>query len=144
MTKDRRNYLRYPVRVPIRLRIGKDPVAIKTQSGDLSEGGLYFLWHTELPSGTPVQVTLPVESRLFELKGSVAYSAKEGATGLFRTGISFRGRVSAFRAKLAEEILRIQEFRERSSEKAGCSVSEEEAARKWIKQYAEKFSEIYQ
>lgn len=143
MTKDRRNYLRYPVQVPMRIKIGKDPVAIKTQSGDLSEGGLYFLWHTELRRGTAVQVTLPVESRLFELKGSVAYSAREGATGLFRTGVCFKGKVSAFRAKLAEEILRIQEFREKTSEKAGFAVSEEEAARRWIKQYAEKFSEIY-
>ena len=143
MKEDRRQFPRHPLQVPIRVRIAGDPIPVKSQTGDLSEGGLYFYWTRELSKGTGVFVAIPVLTRVFEMTGEVAYSSQDLETRLYRTGVSFTQPTSAFRAKLAEEILRIREFREKASETAGRRISEEEAARKWIKKYAEKFSEIY-
>ena len=141
--EERRQFLRHPLRVPIQVRIVGDPILVKSQTGDLSEGGLYFFWTRELSKGTGVSVAIPVLTRVFEMTGEVAYSSQDLETRLYRTGVSFTRPASAFRAKLAEEILRIRRFREEASKAAGHQISEEEAALKWIKKYAEKFSEIY-
>lgn len=143
MNEERRQSLRHPLQVPIQIRIAGDSLPVKSQTGDLSEGGLHFYWTRELSKGTGVSVAIPVLTRVFEMTGEVAYSSPDLETRLYRTGVSFTQPTSAFRAKLAEEILRIRQFREKASEAAGRLISEEEAARKWIKKYAEKFSEIY-
>lgn len=143
MKEERRQFPRHPLQVPIQVRIAGDPIPVKSQTGDLSEGGLYFYWTRGLSKGTGVSVAIPVLTRVFEMTGEVAYSSPDLETRLYRTGVSFTQPTSAFRAKLAEEILRIRQFREKASEAAGRLISEEEAARKWIKKYAEKFSEIY-
>lgn len=143
MELERRSSLRHPIQVPIQVRVAGDDTSRKSQTGDLSEGGLHFYWNRELSRGTALSVTIPVMSRLFQMVGAVVYSQKDSLTNLYRTGVSFEEPGSSFRAKLAEEILRIQKFQEEASRTAGHPLSEEEAARKWIKKYAEKFSEIY-
>lgn len=143
MRKERRKFLRYPIKVPVQLQLEDDPQAVKSQTGDLSEGGLHFYWIRALAVGAPAQVTLPVLDRLFRLTGQVIYSFKDQVTGLFRTGVSFKEPTSAFQAKMAEEILRIQKFREELSRKTGVAVSEEEAAKEWVKKYSKEFAEVY-
>lgn len=141
--KEKRRFLRYPIKVPMKLRLDQEDTPIQSQTGDLSKGGLHFYWMQELETGTLIRVTIPVLSRLFKLNGKVTYSLKDHITGLFRTGISFEGPVNSFRAKLAEEILRIKKYRTQVSKKTGHFVSEEEAAQKWIREYSKDFSEIY-
>ncbi len=68
------------------------------------------------------------------------YSKEDRKTGAYRTGVSFHDPCSALRAKLAEEALKILEYRKTLSKELGREVSEEEAAEKWIKEYAEQFS----
>ena len=46
---------------------------------------------------------------------------------------------SAFKARLAEEILRIHEFRNKLSRSIGSELTEEEAAVRWIAEYAKTF-----
>lgn len=140
---ERRQSLRYPIRVRIRLQLGVDPAVIHSQTGDLSEGGLHFLWMQALAKGSPLRVTLPILDRAFKMTGRVAYSNRDVVTGLFRIGVAFREPSSAFRMKLAEEILRIQKFREEYSQEEGYEISDEEAAVKWIQKYSREFAKIY-
>lgn len=143
MKKERRKFLRCPLKIPIQLQLPKDRVPIHSRTGDLSEGGLHFYFVRQLARGTIFQVKIPVAGRLFQIAGEVVYSLRDEVTGLFRTGLLFKEPASAFRVKIAEEILRIQKFREELSRKAGFAVSEEEAAQEWIKKYSKEFAEVY-
>lgn len=143
MRAERRKFLRTPLKIPVELQLPKDRIPIHSQTGDLSEGGLHFYFVRELVPGTVLQVKLHVAGRLFRLTGEIVYSFRDEITGLFRTGLKFKEPASAFRAKIAEEILRIQKFREELSRKTGAAVSEEEAAQEWVKRYSKAFSEIH-
>ena len=140
---ERRRSLRHPIKVRVRLQLTGDPAVTRSQTGDLSEGGLHFFWVRSLAKGMPLRVTVPVLNQAFKMTGKVIYSVRDTVTGLFRTGISFIETSSAFRMKLAEEILRIQKFRDEISEKQGHMVSEDEAALAWIQKYSKEFSRIY-
>ena len=140
---ERRRSLRHPIKVRLRLQLTGDRAVTRSQTGDLSEGGLHFFWVRALAKGTSLRVTVPVLKQAFKMTGKVVYSVRDTITGLFRTGISFIETSSAFRMKLAEEILRIQKFRDEISEKQGYMISEEEAALTWIQKYSKDFSKIY-
>lgn len=142
-TPERRQFLRFPIRVRVRLRLADDPGPIRSQTGDLSGGGLYFYWIRVLAKGSLFKVNLPVLDRAFNFTGRVVYSVKDALTGLFRTGVAFREPSSVFRKKLDEEILGIQKLRDKLSQKEGYPVSDDEAAAKWIQKYSREFAKIY-
>ncbi len=142
--KERRQYLRHPIRVPIKVQMGKKDITLKSQTGDLSQGGLQFLTAEQIPQGTLIDVTIPMGDRLFRLYGWVVWVSSDSKSGLFKTGVSFDQPVMSFRAKLAEEVHRIREFRDETERKTGRPISEEEAASIWIDKYAQKFAELYQ
>lgn len=49
----------------------------------------------------------------------------------------------AFGDYMGEQISRILEFKERLEKEKGRSISLDEAARHWVRQYAERFREYY-
>jgi hypothetical protein len=57
--------------------------------------------------------------------------------------VAFLDAESAFRAKLAEEMIQITEYRERILKDEGREMSEEEAAQEWIAKYAKSFSYLF-
>lgn len=144
VVKERRQHLRHPIRVPIKVQLGKKNITLKSQTGDLSEGGLQFITAEEISKGSLIDVTIPVGDRVFRLYGWVVWTSPDPKSGLFKTGVSFDQPVMAFRAKLAEEVTRIRQFREETERKMGHPVSDEEAAKIWIDKYAQKFGELYQ
>ena len=98
------------------------------------------MWPEAIPQGTRVQISIPLEQQLFKINALVTHSEHDEDTELFRTGVSFEDAVSSFRAKLAEEILLIRQYREKVSLLKGRQFSEEEAARMWIYRNAENFA----
>ncbi len=142
MENEKREFFRHPIKVPIQLtRVENDP-ASNTHAEDLSQGGLAFFWPEPIPEGTPLQLSIPVEKQLFKMNARVTHSQKDADTGLFKTGVCFENFVSSFRAKLAEEILQIRQFREKMSLLRGHQFSEEEAAKIWIDRNAENFAKM--
>lgn len=142
--KERRQHFRHPIRVPIRVQIGKKDITLKSQTGDLSQGGMQFLTAERIDKGASIDVTIPIGDRIFRLYGWVVWTAVDAKSGLLKAGVSFDQPVMAFRAKLAEEVHRIREFRDQTEKKTGRAISEEEAAGIWIEKYAQKFAELYQ
>jgi hypothetical protein len=55
----------------------------------------------------------------------------------------FRDPESAFRAKLAEQMLRIEEYQRDLNAHLGKKVNSETAARRWIEKYAGRFSDLF-
>lgn len=138
--KNRRRFYRHPIEIPVQVTELK---TVSSRTVDVSEGGISFVCDHYLEKGTSVEVAVPAHDHLFRMHAHVAYSRKDTLTGLFRTGVSFDDLDSLYRAKLAEEILCIEKYREELSQKNGRDITEEEAAREWIKKNAKKFGEIF-
>ena len=139
--KERRGFFRHPIRVPIRLRLAKKE-AVPSQSEDLSLGGLSFVWPRKLARGARLDITIPVKEKLFELHAKVAYAREDRKTARYAIGVSFTDFPSAFKARLAEEVLQILEFRKTRSLEVGHEVSEEEAASQWVRDNAARFPTV--
>jgi len=140
MENEKRKFFRHPIKVPIQLTKVDDDTALNSRAEDLSQGGLAFFWPEPIPEGTYLQLSIPVEKQLFKMKAHVTHSEKDADTGLFKTGVCFEDSVSSFRAKLAEEIIQIRQYREKMSLLRGQPFSEEEAAKIWIDRNAEDFA----
>ena len=140
MDSEKREFFRHPIKVPIQLTRVENDTAVNARAEDLSQGGLAFLWPESIAEGTPLQLSIPIEKQLFKMKARVTHSQKDTDTGLFKTGVCFEDSVSSFRAKLAEEIIEIRQYREKMSLLRGRQLSEEEAAKTWIDRNAENFA----
>ena len=138
--KERRQYFRHPISVPIQLRVAER--CFDSNSSDISLGGLNFSWSKKLSKGTLLDIKIPVKEKSFEVKARVVFSKEDRKTARYHTGVSFTDFPSAFKAKLAEEVLQILEFRKSLSRELGREISEEEAARKWISEFAGNFPSI--
>jgi hypothetical protein len=137
--RDKRYFFRHPLHMPIQLRLAPAQNDAAAETRDISLGGLKFLWPYKLLAGTQVDIDIPVRSKHFQVKARIAYSREDKRAPGFQTGATFTDFSSAFRAKLAEEILDIIEYRKKIVTETGVDVSEEEAAQLWVKQEAEKF-----
>ncbi len=142
MENDKRQFYRHPIKVPIQLTKVEVGSCSKVRSEDLSQGGLSFFWPEPLPEGAHLQISIPVEKQLFKMNAHVTHCQKDDAMGLFKTGVCFEDAASAFRAKLAEEIIEIRQYCEKMSLLRGKKFSEEESAQLWIERNAEHFSKL--
>lgn len=140
MENEKRKFFRHPIKVPIQLTQVENKPSVNSRAEDLSQGGLAFFWPEPIPEGTHLELGIPVEKQLFKVEGHVTHSQKDIHTGLFRTGVCFENSLSAFRAKLAEEILRIREYCEKMSLLRGRQITEEEAAQLWVDRHAADFA----
>jgi c-di-GMP-binding flagellar brake protein YcgR len=142
MENEKRKFFRHPIKVPIQLTRVENPTTMNGRAEDLSQGGLAFFWPEPIPEGTHLLLSIPVEKQLFQMKAHVTHSQKDTTTGLFKTGVCFKDSVSSFRAKLAEEIVQIRQYREKMSLLRGQPFSEEDAAKVWIERNAENFAKV--
>ena len=140
--KERRKFFRHPIQVPIRLKPLEKSLSTVSRSVDLSLGGLNFIWPKKLSKGLLLDITIPVKEKLFEIRAKVAYSREDRKTARYSTGVTFVDFPSAFKARLAEEVLEILQFRKLISRDKGHEVSEEEAASQWVREHAARFPAI--
>ena len=140
--KEKRHFFRHPIHVPIKLRVARTDRPLASQSSDISLGGLNFSWPRKLSRGTLIDITIPVREKFFDVKAKVIYSKEDRRSARYRTGVSFVDFPSAFKARLAEEVLQILEYRKSISRELGHEVSEEEAAKKWVGEFAHHFDQL--
>ena len=88
-------------------------------------------------------VDIPIREKFFHIRARVVYSREDTQTSLYKTGVTFEDTDSLFKAKLAEEILAIEKFREKLVRLEGREVTEEEAASQWISKYGKKFGDLF-
>lgn len=140
---EKRRFFRHPLNVPVKFHELTTHFFDRTSSVDLSEGGICFLSNRFLSLGTYLSVSIPVSDQVFEIQGRVAYCNKVSIQESFRVGVAFQDTSNAFRAKLAEQMLKIKEFQREISNSSGEEISEEEAARKWIEKHAKHFAYLF-
>ena len=137
--KERRQYFRHPISVPLQLRVAAYDRSFLSNSSDISLGGLNFSWSKKLAKGTMIDIKIPVKEKSFDVKARVVFSKEDKKTARYHTGVSFTDFPSAFKAKLAEEVLQILEFRKSLARELGREITEEEAASKWVSEFAARF-----
>ncbi len=142
-TQNKRRFYRHPVSVPIQYHELQSRSFNRSSSVDLSEGGICFMAEHFLAKGAGVSLKIPVGDSVFEVQGQIAYCSRVASLNMYRTGVAFSDATSAFRAKLAEQILEIRSYQKSLAKKTGKDLSEEEAAREWIAKFAKHFSSLF-
>lgn len=137
--KEKRSFIRHPIHTPLQLHIPTEAAPIPSEAVDLSLGGLSFLWRNRLPRGENINLDILIKEKIFSINARVVFSKEDRKTGKYRTGVCFVDRPSAFKARIAEEALEIIEYRKNLSKELGRSVTEEEAAKKWVQRFAAEF-----
>lgn len=140
---ERRSYERHPIRVPLAVRPRDGSRRFVSEVGDLSEGGLSFACPEPMPEGSTLEIELPVNNERFMLIGAVASCVEATGARTFRVGLAFVNPEMHFRMKIAEQFLRISELQRDLSRERGAEVSIEEAAQRWVDQYAKSFADLY-
>jgi len=140
---EKRKFIRHLLVSPLEYTIEKDGKTGKTETINVSEGGLLFMAKEEVPPGVDIDIHMPLYEKVFHIKAKVVHSVKDPESGLFRIGVAFSSYSDAFKVKLIEQIYLIEEYRVLRSLQLGKEVSLQEASQEWIKRYSERFKKLY-
>jgi len=88
-------------------------------------------------------IKMPFEDKVFDIKGEVVRCVRNSETKFFDIAVNFVKAQEAFKAKMIEQVYLISGYRDMLSVRSGKEISLEEASRKWIKRYSEKFGKLY-
>lgn len=140
--REKRKFFRHPIHVPIKVSIenASSKSSHSSEANDISLGGISFFCKDRIPKGVFLILSIPVNEKIFEnIHAKVAYCVEDKRSVGFRTGVEFTDPPSAFKAKLAEEALQILQYQKELTRQSGKDVSEEEAATRWIRRFANHF-----
>jgi len=135
---EKRKYIRHPSDIPIEIisrRAGKDSEKILS---NISFGGLCFKSGIAFEKGDVVKIKITNVRPPFEAEGRVMWCSA-GGPGEFDVGVEFTGEGDAFRARMVEQVCRIEKYRQDALKLEGRSLTGSQAALEWIIKYADKF-----
>jgi len=142
--QERRRFIRHLLVNPLKFKIEEAAEDYqKTNTVDMSEGGLMFTSRKDVEAGSIIKLQMPLYEKVFKIKAKVVHSKKEGSTGLFSIGVAFTTYTDAFKVKLIEQIYLIEEYRVLRSLQTGKELTIQEASEEWIKRYSERFQKLY-
>ncbi|MFQ5953077.1 MAG: PilZ domain-containing protein [Candidatus Omnitrophota bacterium] len=140
--RERRRFIRHLLVNPLEFQV-YDEEPERTETINVSEGGLLFTSKEDVAPGTHIKIQMPLYEKVFKIKARVVHCNKDAASGLYRIGVSFLTYSDAFKVKLIEQIYLIEEYRVLRSLQLGREISLQEASREWIKRYSETFERLY-
>jgi hypothetical protein len=146
--KERRRFIRHPVCFPLKYKVvskhdkgyGKE---MASTTVNMSQGGLLFTAQRRVKTDVVIQIKMPFQDKIFNVKAKVAHCEKSAETKFYNIGVYFYRFADAFKVKLIEQMYLISEYRDLRSMQLGREVSLEEASREWIKRYSERFKRLY-
>ncbi len=145
---ENRKFIRHPLCMPLAYKVlggrKKDKKEEeRTQTVNVSLGGLLFYSKNMVKEGTRIVINMPFEDKMFKVKALVVRCTKNPETRLFDVAVTFMRIQEAFKVKMIEQIYLIAEFRDLLSLQSGSQVSLEDASKKWIKRYSARFKKLY-
>ena len=140
---ERRRYIRHLLVNPLEFQVSEEKDFEKTETIDVSEGGLMFTSKKKVSPGAIIKLQMPLYDKIFKIKAKVVHTTKDKATDLYKIGVSFATYADAFKVKLIEQIYLIEEYRVLRSLQMGKEMSLQEASKEWIKRYSERFQKLY-
>ena len=141
-TSEKRKFERFPIHVSIHIKDTNRHCRAITYSDDLSEGGLAFYSLSQIDIGSNLEITIGVRERIFKIDAQSVYCSNRDIKRFYRTGVEFKDSTSAFKAKLAEEVVLIKAYQKQLRKETHHNISEEEAALEWIEKNAALFAKI--
>jgi len=146
--QDRRRFIRHPLCFPLRYRVtGKGETAsgreTRSSTINISIGGLMFSAKKPVDKGKLINIRMPFQDKVFNVKAKVVHCESAGDKKLYNVGVCFYRMNDAFKVKLIEQLYLIAEFRDLWSIQLGREVSLEEASKEWIRRYSRRFERLY-
>ena len=136
-----RKYIRHPSDVPIEvsLDLGADDGADSEDKTltNVSFGGLSFISQQSLKVGQNANICIPILNQDHYLVGTVVWCEK--SKNGYEIGVEFDSSKDVFRLRMIEQICHIDHYRKEVKLVEGRELSAEQAAREWIKRYADDF-----
>jgi len=134
-----RSFIRHPTDMPI--EVLADGASQTDQSlRNVGHGGLCFRYAREIPVGAVMRVRIAVTRPAFEAEVRVAWCLPEGET--YQVGVEFLERDDLFRARMVEQLCRIEDYRRDLRKNRGRHLSSQEAALEWISKFAKSFPQF--
>jgi len=104
---------------------------------EIGPAGLVFASTVALEAGAAIFLRIPLVRPVLEAKARVAWCRPE--QGHFIVGVEFPSRIDRFRARMVQQVCRIEHYRKTLREREGRELSRQEAALEWISKYAHDF-----
>ncbi|MBD3426224.1 MAG: hypothetical protein GF409_03215 [Candidatus Omnitrophica bacterium] len=140
---EKRRFIRHLLVNPLQFKVSDSDQFEKTETVNVSEGGLLFLSKKKVEPETIIQLQMPLYDKVFKIRAKVVHTEKDEATGMLKIGVAFINYADAFKVKLIEQIYLIEEYRTLRSLQLGREMSLQEASKEWIKRYSERFEKLY-
>ncbi len=134
---EHREFHRHPVHIPIQV-LPQRGEAEQVNTKNLSTGGLAFQTHIHLEEGDFIRIKIPFTRPEFEAPCVVCWQQALTDNELFDVGVKFLDEETSFKARMVEQICRIQEYQKQQAEK-NRSLTFGEAAKEWIEKFASSF-----
>jgi len=137
--------LNYPLETRIiqeNINSGKAVNHIVGESDNIGEGGLQFTTCCEIGVGTAVTIDVSVENREFSLNGHVT-RCRRCLDGRYVIAVSFVTPNELLKARMAEQVVRIDMFKKRLEQRYNVKLDFGCVAREWIKRYSTLFAKQY-
>ena len=141
---ERRKFIRHPICYPLEFEYAPRSIVDRTNTINISEGGLLFLSKQAVPAGDIIVINLTFQDKLFRVKARVVHANKDRDNpNLYDIGVAFYKHEDAFKVKLIEQIYLIDEYRALRSVQLGRDVDFKEASDDWIKKYSDRFDQLF-
>ncbi|MDP3790604.1 MAG: PilZ domain-containing protein [Candidatus Omnitrophota bacterium] len=143
-TGEKRHFIRHPICYPLEFEHAPKKISEKTKTLNVSEGGLMFLSKYALKRGELIILKMPMQNKMFKVKGKVMHITKDRDNpSFFNVGVSFYRYSDAFKVKLIEQLYLIDEYRILRSLQLGYEISMHKASEEWVKRYSKRFARLY-
>jgi PilZ domain len=133
-----RSYIRHPSDIPIEYQADEQAEgAGQEHLNNFSAGGLSFTSAHALTAGSLITIRISNVEPDFVARAQVAWCRSEGDS--FVVGVEFTESSDLFRARMVEQICHIEQYKAEVLAEEGRKIDGEEAAREWIKKFAQAF-----
>ena len=140
---DKRRFIRHLLVNPLEFKASGDEAFERTETTNVSEGGLLFMSKKDVSPGEIIELQMPLYDKIFKIKAKVVHVNREDPTGMYKVGVAFVSYADAFKVKLIEQIYLIEEYRVLRSLQLGKEITLQDASKEWIKRYSERFEKLY-
>ncbi len=145
MDIEKRKFIRHPFNYPVETRVlhpEKKENLVHSKSENIGAGGLLFRSNLEILKNTEVEINLKVQGRKFLLDGTVVRCERINE-GQFSIAISFNNPDEVLKARMMEQVVRIELFKERIERRYNVKLDFTYVASEWIKRYSAVFAKHY-
>ena len=133
-----RRFIRHPTEIAVRWSLGEIVPPAGDRLRNISEGGLAFKSHRDIPLGASIEIRIPAVRPDISMKGEVVW-CRPTDDGCYEVGVRFTDEGQRFKMRMVEQVCHIEHYKMEVLEKEGRTLTSQQAASEWIKRFAKDF-----